>query len=781
MSEPLPRITSGKTTRVQDIRVSQGGGILLGRQATGAGKAQEIVIGSGLTLTGLTLSASGGAWSEISGKPTVFATNTANISDITSDGATNPGKALKTDVDGLLTVVSLVAEDSITSAGTVRAASITLPSNTEFYSVIGSPTGLSANKAFTTPTTEGTLAITSRADGRIDFSDLENVTLTASKLVANEAARLALSLANAEGFVVIEEDTGKSWMLIPNGDPSDGDDWKQVGDRDIQWADVGGTTAGIASAIAGASSKTTPVDADEVPITDSAAGGILKRLSWANIKATLKSHFDTLYVAIAQLSTTGGANKVAKFDASGYLRYAAVNGTTDDPGGGPRISAWQRTRWENMAGSVAGTEYLFAQHSSDFDANNYPELLRIAPRHCWYWDDGIQFGNAPSPGTQRGFRHIYLNPLGAAHAPGTFLSGVLDSQVESVSLQFRGSWWTGSESRTSAGALQFIPSGVNTGELAVFIGGQATAVSNQLSPGGTSAWGRMASHGGFVKSLGFTESGLKLASGKSITFGDGSTMSTAPAGGGTVTSFSAGTTGFSVADATTTPTLSGTLAVANGGTGTGTGSITPTGDYTITQNSVPVVNSVATGAVTNTLRIETGRVRVGDSASTSTIGVPFEVRTASDTSSSATIGSVYVNSSGTLLVGRQTLTPGASNGRLQLQDRTGTVQIDLASSTGGSGVGFANFSCPVSAANTNAATDATGTGTTNGGIRTTGGVSIAKNIMLGTVLTGTEQASEPAAPAANGFTIYAIDDGAGKTKLMVKFATGAAQQLAIEP
>lgn len=39
----------------------------------------------------------------------------------------------------------------------------------------------------------------------------------------------------------------------------------------------------------------------------------------------------------------------------------------------------------------------------------------------------------------------------------------------------------------------------------------------------------------------------------------------------------------------------------------------------------------------------------------------------------------------------------------------------------------------------------------------------------------------PAAPAANGVYIYAEDNGAGKTRLMARFATGAAQQIAIEP
>jgi len=50
----------------------------------------------------------------------------------------------------------------------------------------------------------------------------------------------------------------------------------------------------IASTIHGATAKTTPVDADEVGLIDSAAGNVLKRLTWSNIKATLKSYFDSV-------------------------------------------------------------------------------------------------------------------------------------------------------------------------------------------------------------------------------------------------------------------------------------------------------------------------------------------------------------------------------------------------------------------------------------------------------------------------------------------------------
>jgi hypothetical protein len=51
------------------------------------------------------------------------------------------------------------------------------------------------------------------------------------------------------------------------------------------------------------SSKTTPVDADYTAFADSAASDKTKSVSWAHIKATLKTYFDTLYTAAAQLGT----------------------------------------------------------------------------------------------------------------------------------------------------------------------------------------------------------------------------------------------------------------------------------------------------------------------------------------------------------------------------------------------------------------------------------------------------------------------------------------------
>lgn len=57
-----------------------------------------------------------------------------------------------------------------------------------------------------------------------------------------------------------------------------------------------------------ATSKTTPVDADEVPLVDSAASNVLKRLTWSNLKATLKTYLDTVYAKTSNGAPSGGTD-----------------------------------------------------------------------------------------------------------------------------------------------------------------------------------------------------------------------------------------------------------------------------------------------------------------------------------------------------------------------------------------------------------------------------------------------------------------------------------------
>jgi len=66
-------------------------------------------------------------------------------------------------------------------------------------------------------------------------------------------------------------------------------------------------------------------------------------------------------------------------------------------------------------------------------------------------------------------------------------------------------------------------------------------------------------------------------------------------------------------------------------------------------------------------------------------------------------------------------------------------------------------------------------------VGTTTDVSGAGSVKVSGFIEGTEQGSSPAAPAANGWRLYAKDNGSGKSVLYVRFASGAEQQLAIEP
>jgi len=56
-------------------------------------------------------------------------------------------------------------------------------------------------------------------------------------------------------------------------------------------------TAPVAPATHAATSKSAPVDADELPLADSAATFTLKKLTWLGLKATLKTYLDGFYAA----------------------------------------------------------------------------------------------------------------------------------------------------------------------------------------------------------------------------------------------------------------------------------------------------------------------------------------------------------------------------------------------------------------------------------------------------------------------------------------------------
>jgi len=91
------------------------------------------------------------------------------------------------------------------------------------------------------------------------------------------------------------------------------------------------TAAGLAAKITAATSKATPVDADEIPLADSAASFGLKKLTWANLKATAKTYFDGLYVTLTGNQTVAGAKT---FTSNTAMDNLVVTGTAGTGAGG---------------------------------------------------------------------------------------------------------------------------------------------------------------------------------------------------------------------------------------------------------------------------------------------------------------------------------------------------------------------------------------------------------------------------------------------------------------
>jgi hypothetical protein len=109
-----------------------------------------------------------------------------------------------------------------------------------------------------------------------------------------------------------------------------------------QNADV--TDAGnVGSSIHGSSAKTTPVDADTLVLIDSEASNVLKKVSWSNIKATLKTYFDGIYSTFS-----GSYNDLSD--------KPSIPSTFDDLSDGTTNKAFTSSEKSKLSGIEAGAD-----------------------------------------------------------------------------------------------------------------------------------------------------------------------------------------------------------------------------------------------------------------------------------------------------------------------------------------------------------------------------------------------------------------------------------------
>ena len=86
---------------------------------------------------------------------------------------------------------------------------------------------------------------------------------------------------------------------------------------------------GVGTLIAAATGKTTPVDGDSTIISDSEASGAQKKLTWANLKATLKTYFDSLYQAALGYTAENTSNKSNSYTLTSTTTYPNTKALVD--------------------------------------------------------------------------------------------------------------------------------------------------------------------------------------------------------------------------------------------------------------------------------------------------------------------------------------------------------------------------------------------------------------------------------------------------------------------
>jgi len=222
-------------------------------------------------------------------------------------------------------------------------------------------------------TTEG-LIPTLGAGGKLASSLLPSIALTETLSVANAAARLALATAEAQGKIVIEADTGKSYGLVTAGNPATSGDWLQLGDRDTTAADITDSTAAGRALLLAAN-----------------AAAQIEALG-AETPAGAQSKADAAQAASARAIETKTANFTAVIGGRHITESGGIISITDPTGttAGQSYEIWvgSGTIWFNGAGTVYSASRFSIRRSYNGSAWVTPspvvtDALQVGATNTW--------------------------------------------------------------------------------------------------------------------------------------------------------------------------------------------------------------------------------------------------------------------------------------------------------------------------------------------------------------------------------------------------------------
>lgn len=159
--------------------------------------------------------------------------------------------------------------------------------------------------------------------------------------------------------------------------------------------------ADFATATVAATGKTTPVDADLLAIVDSAASNVIKKLTWANLKATLKTYFDTLYMAITTVD--GWTASSASWTYLSASSVTVPSGAASLYQKGTRVKFTQTTVKYFVVVGVTDTTLTFAVNNDYTVANaaisaiSYSHQLNPIGWPTWFGYDPTWTGFSAAP------------------------------------------------------------------------------------------------------------------------------------------------------------------------------------------------------------------------------------------------------------------------------------------------------------------------------------------------------------------------------------------------